>query len=166
MQTFASIELNNIIVTEENILIKVPARLKTSRKNSNQPLLVLPFYNEETNLCVASTLIKYIEITKTIRKDTEKLFISTQKSYNAASVETLSRWTKDTLHSSGINTEVFSAHSTRHASTSAAKRLGVDLELIRKTAGWTDNSATFAKFYNREIVSNTQEYALRIFQNK
>ena len=128
--------------------------------NSNQPLLGSSFYNEETNLCVALTLIRYIEITKTICKDTVKLFISIQKSYNAASVDTLSRSKKDTLHSSGINTEVFSAHSTRHLSTSVAKRLGVDLELIWKTADWIENSDTFATFYNREIVSNTQQYAL------
>ena len=43
------------------------------------------------------------------------------------------------IKNTDVDTSVFTAHSTRHASTSAAKRRGVDLDLIRKTAGWTKN---------------------------
>lgn len=91
--------------------------------------------------------------------------MTTKKPFRKTSTQTLSHWVKDVLKESGIDTLVFSAHSTRHASTSAAKRLGVDIEVIRKTAGWTKNSATFAKFYDRNIISDRQEFALSILEN-
>jgi len=58
----------------------------------------------------------------------------------------------------------FSGYSTRHASTSAAFRAGVDLEEIRRTAGWTEKSTTFNKFYNRPLVKKTT-FADRMLRN-
>ncbi|KAL7304628.1 hypothetical protein TKK_0002875 [Trichogramma kaykai] len=42
-------------------------------------------------------------------------------------------------------------HSTRHAATSVAARKGLNLEFIRKTAGWTEKSTVLAKFYNKPV---------------
>ena len=51
------------------------------------------------------------------------------------------------LTSAGIDTSVFSAHSTRGASTSAASLAGVPTQQILSTADWsTDN----VKFYFRD----------------
>lgn len=72
---------------------------------------------------------------------------------------------KEALAKSGLDTETFSAHSTRHASTSAAKRLGVDVEMIRKTEGWTKSSETFARFYNREVLPDREQFALSILNS-
>ncbi|CAB0029864.1 unnamed protein product [Trichogramma brassicae] len=44
-------------------------------------------------------------------------------------------------------------HSTRHAANSAAKRLGVNIDSILQTAGWS-NASTFAKFYDRPVVND------------
>ena len=44
---------------------------------------------------------------------------------------------KNVLQKTGIDTQEFSAYNTRHASTSAANRMGVNIETIRSTAGWT-----------------------------
>ncbi|KAL4702636.1 hypothetical protein ACJJTC_003337 [Scirpophaga incertulas] len=82
------------------------------------------------------------------------LFISYKKPHLAVSVNTLSRWVKMVLSASGINTTIFSSHSTIHASTSTAFMKGVSIDEIRWTAGWTDTSTTFAKFYNRPILNN------------
>lgn len=62
-----------------------------------------------------------------------------------------------TLGDSGLNTEVFGSHSVRHASTSAANRLGVSIDTIKKTAGWSGSSSTFLRFYNREAVIDTSD---------
>ncbi|KAL4720573.1 hypothetical protein ACJJTC_012328 [Scirpophaga incertulas] len=48
-----------------------------------------------------------------------------------------------------------SPHSTRHASTSRAARLGINIDTIRATAGWTGTSTVFAKFYNRSVCENS-----------
>ncbi|CAG7822654.1 unnamed protein product, partial [Allacma fusca] len=42
---------------------------------------------------------------------------------------------------------------TRHAATSAAARKRVNIEVIRKAAGWTSSSSTFANFYELPIVN-------------
>ena len=154
VQTLSKIFVDNIIHSDNQIQIKIPDRIKTSARNQ-KPLLNIPFFKDQPNLCVAQTLQVYIERTKSLRQETMQLFITHKKPYHAASSQTISRWIKNTLEASGIDTEIFSAHSTRHASTSAAARNGINIENIRKTAGWTENSRVFARFYNRPI--NTAE---------
>lgn len=162
MQTFELINIRNIHRVGDVIEIKIPDRVKTSRLNNPQPTLIVPTYRENLNLCVASTLETYIEKTKDLRGLETKLFISFKKPFKSVSSQTLSRWIKNTLSNSGIDTNVFSAYSTRHASTSAAKRSGVSIDAIRKAAGWSDKSGTFAKFYNRNIVSSKDIFAKAI----
>ncbi|KYN14545.1 hypothetical protein ALC57_13242, partial [Trachymyrmex cornetzi] len=36
---------------------------------------------------------------------------------------------------------------------------GVDIETIRKTAGWSTGSSVFARFYNRPITSTNSKFA-------
>lgn len=63
MQTFSFIELDNIRILKEKIEIIIPARIKTSKRNASQPIVILPYYTDK-KLCVASTLLKYLESTK------------------------------------------------------------------------------------------------------
>lgn len=76
-----------------------------------------------------------------------------KKPFGSVSAQTLSRWIKFVLGKSGLDTSIFTAHSTRHASTSAASRKGINVDLIRKTAGWSEASNVFASFYNRPLMS-------------
>ncbi|XP_043474427.1 uncharacterized protein LOC122506364 [Leptopilina heterotoma] len=107
------------------IQIKIPGRIKSSGVNKSQPGLKLPFFREERELCVASTLSEYIKRTEPIRGNVEELFITFKNPKKAASTPTLSRWIKCILTESGIDTSFFKSYSTRHASSSAAKRQGV-----------------------------------------
>ncbi|KYN06547.1 hypothetical protein ALC62_02626 [Cyphomyrmex costatus] len=43
-------------------------------------------------------------------------------------------------------------HSTRHVATSLADKKGISLDLIKRAAGWSGSSRTFARFDNRPIV--------------
>ncbi|XP_024879664.1 uncharacterized protein LOC112459668 isoform X1 [Temnothorax curvispinosus] len=158
IQTLSSIDVRNIVTKENLIEIKIPERIKTSKPGKYQPVLTLPCYKENLNICPVNTLQCYLKRTKELRKDITSLFISFKKPFKKASTQTLSRWVKDVLQESGIDTDIFSAHSTRHASTSAAKRKGINIDVIRKSAGWTERSATFTKFYDRPIVQD-----LRVF---
>lgn len=56
------------------------------------------------------------------------------------------------MEESGIDVSTFPGHSMRHASTSAAARRRVNIESIRKAAGWSKNSDAFANFYNRPLL--------------
>lgn len=152
VQTFSLIEIQNINTSEERVEIKIPARIKNSGPNKYQPVLILPFFNEKPEICAASVLISYMNRTKDIRR-TNSLFISFRRPYKAATAQTLSRWIKGTLEKSGLDTSIFTAHTTRHAATSAAFRKGLNLDVIRNTAGWTENSNIFARFYNRPLAT-------------
>lgn len=158
-QTIASIQIDNIIVAIDRIHIKISDIIKTSGPNRNQPFIVLPYFKERPNICPARSLINYISITKLIRNNRKKLFLSYKKPHNEVSTNTISRWIKIMLEESGIDTSVFSAHSTRHASTSAARMRGVSIDEIRRTAGWTGSSTSFGRFYNRPVSNDSVSFA-------
>lgn len=151
------IKVENIEFYSSKILIKIPDKIKTSGINKPQPILCLPFYEQNCKVCAASALVSYIERTKNLRGDTKNLFISFIKPYKSVSSQTLSHWIVDTLSEAGLNTNVYTAHSTRHASTSSAKRMGISINLIKQTAGWTKNSVAFAKFYDRNVVESVDQ---------
>lgn len=130
------------------------------------PKLVIPFFREKETICPARALCTYVDRTVTYRNlpNTSKLLLTTKKPIHAATSQSISRWIKQTLSNSGVDVGVFSAHSTRHASTSAANRSGVSIDIIKKTAGWTGASVCFAKFYNQplstEVDSNSFAQAI------
>ncbi|KAJ8921724.1 hypothetical protein NQ315_010634 [Exocentrus adspersus] len=160
IQTLGCIELDNILVRDDRIEIKIVQRIKTSAPNRSQPFLILPFFNSDPNVCVAKLLLKYLHKTQELRNTCNHLFVTHKKPHNKATTQSISRWIKDVLHKSGLDTTIFKAHSTRHAATSAAARKGVNFDSIRLAAGWTQNSSTFANFYNRPLVKNLLDIKL------
>lgn len=154
MQTLASIDIRNIIKKDGKYEIKISEIIKTSRPGKVQPNLILPFFDSNTIICPAAALTIYLKKTKSLRKEENKLFIAIKKPHKAVGSQTLSRWIKSVLSNSGLDTSKFSAYSTRHASTSAAERSGVNIDLILKAAGWTEKSQTFARFYKRPICAD------------
>lgn len=163
-QTLSLIRISNIKISSERIIINITDIIKTSGIGRVQPRLDLPFFIQRPCVCPADTLVSYIAMTSTDRSShDDRLILTIKKPYHPASSQTLGRWIKQMLASSGIDTTVFSAHSTRHAATSAAQRAGVSVDVIRKTAGWSDHSATFANFYNRPLINDDSNFANSIF---
>lgn len=165
VQTLSLINTQNIIRKHDRFEIQIPDRIKTSGVGRVQPTLILPFYKHEETLCPVSTLTYYLEQTANLRGSEKKLFVSFKKPHKAVTTQTLSRWIKNVLGSSGIDISCFSAHSTRHASTSAANRDGVSIDVILRTAGWTQKSNTFAQFYRRNVVGDSSSFALSILNS-
>lgn len=157
LQTLASLRIKNIVKTGKGFEIRVPDILKTSGPGRTQPTIILPRYTKK-DLCIASFLERYLEKTEKIRGTEETLFITTRKPFKAATTATLSRWIRSSLAECGVGPE-YGAHSTRHASTSAALKKGISLDLIRRAAGWTDESQVFFKYYNRPVESSSANYA-------
>lgn len=153
VQTLSLIEVCNIRTHSEGVEIKVPKRVKTSGLNRHQPILSLPFYPSDPNICVASTLLFYVEKTSSYRHSNvcNNLFITFKKPFHNASSQSISRWIRKVMSESGIDTSIFTPHSTRHASTSKAYSKGISCDIIRSAAGWSNNSKSFAMFYNRPI---------------
>nr|CAI5826451.1 unnamed protein product [Callosobruchus analis] len=142
VQTLFLIKISNITESQEGSEIKISERTKTSRFNKTLPVLRIPFYPQNLKLCVANTLLRYLEKTKPLQGSSAYLFICCRKPHFEATCQSISRWIRKTLHLSGINTEICKAHSTRHASTSAAMRSGIPLDTIIFTARWSPDSQT------------------------
>lgn len=154
-QTLSKIHLDNITFSSTDISIKITDKVKTSGLHKCQPLLQFRVFKDNPDLCVASLISYYINETKHLRTPEEKYLILTHKKpHHKATSQTISRWLKKVLHLSGVNTDIFSGYSTRHASTSAAYRSGTNIDTIRNAAGWTNTSNVFNKFYNLPVTCN------------
>lgn len=155
MQTLAAIQVSNITVAD-SIIIKIPARLKTSGIGKSQPLLIFKPFVDVPEICVFTLIVFFLNYTRELRNvNCDAFFISTRPPYRAVSSQSLGRWVKTILNEAGIDTSIFSSHSTRHASTSLAASRGVSVDEIRRTAGWSKSSNVFARFYNRPLVDDS-----------
>ncbi|XP_041973369.1 uncharacterized protein LOC121729047 [Aricia agestis] len=117
--------------------------------------LMLASVSDNTMKQYSVTILEdYLQTTSNLRTDetADNLLPSYKKPHKRVTSQTISRWIKQTLAESGVDVGVFCAHSTRHASTSAAASAGVCVDTIRRTAGWTSSSAVFARFYNRPVL--------------
>lgn len=157
--------------SEKQISIKIPNRLKTSGKNKMQPLLEIPLCVELPRVCVASTVTEYLKKTHDLRSlRYDNLIIITKKPYTPATTQIISRWVKETLNQSDIDTSIFSAHSTRHAATSAATLEGLNVELFgkcpvgRKDLKWLLTFTIFPRL-KRKILYQRCYPGLKQFQN-
>jgi len=119
-----------------------------SNKNTGRTIL-LRGYPVNRKLCVITVLKEYLLRTKSLRKS-NLLLVSWQKPHDGVSPSTVGRWLKSVLALANVDTSVFTGHSTRSASTSAALMAKVSVTQIMKQAGWS-NAQTFAKHYKKTI---------------
>ena len=104
-------------------------------------------------LYVYETLYYYLRATEKLR-NSSKLLVSYIKLYKAVTSSIIGRWIKPLLQQAGVDTEVFSGHSTSCASTSKAL-MPVFTDVILATADWTEKS-TFGTFYNKPVAVTNQ----------
>ena len=138
---------------DEKITFFIPTILKTTTRGKHLKPIELIEYDEDQSLCVVTHIRLYLDVTKSIRKNHNKLLLSYVAPHLPVSAATTARWVKQTLADAGINTTLFTPHSTRAASTSSANQKGLSLADIRRAAGWRPGS-TFATFYQKPIVKN------------
>lgn len=162
LQTLSLIDIREIFRKLGEIHIKISARLKTFGRNKPQPFLRLPYFKKDANLCVASTLVEYLKRTESIRGSITSVFVTIKKPHKKTSTQTLGSWIKIVLNKSRIDTDHFTAHSTRHAVTSAAARKGLNFDTIRLAAGWSKNSRMLATVYNRSLMDNENSFAEKL----
>ena len=158
-QTIHLMDLRYMHVGKASYKFYTPHLVKHSRPGTSQPLLVLPSYPPDRRLCVTTYLKQYLKQTKELR-DCNKVFISYIKPHKSVTRSTIARWVKTTLSKAGIDTNVFGAHSTRAASTTACANQQVPLDLIMKTAGWSQ-TCTFTKFYKKP-TTNEELFGLTV----
>ena len=110
LQTLRCMELQHIDFTNNSCVIHILKVLKTTKPGKHIPPIVLNLYDIE-NLCILWHLSRYRELTSSLRShpDRGSLLISFKKPHYLE--DTLSRWIS--LKLAGVDTSVFTAHSTR-----------------------------------------------------
>lgn len=161
-QTIHLHDINNLVTSEDKYVFYVLDHTKTSKPGKPYDVLQICAFEINPNICPLACLKEYINRTKPLRASETKLFISYVKPFKSVSRDTISRWTKTVLDNSGVDTNVYKAHSTRAASTSKANRGNVPIDQIMANAGWK-SAETFHKFYNKPVESsNITDVVLKI----
>ncbi len=160
-QTLVALDIRNMSVKKSKICFTVgTTTLKQSRPGYIPPLLELAAYPADRRICVYKALTEYIDRTKTIRGEEKQLFISYMKPHAKVTAATISRWVKMIMAMAGIDVSIYKSHSVRAASTSKAWELGVPLEEILRTAGWS-SAVTFANYYKKTVLKE-KAYAQKV----
>ena len=109
----------NTTIKENFLIIRIGDQLKTTGIKFHLREIKFPVY-EDANVCPVKLFKHYINVTKSLRRSTTFLFITTSKPYRPASKDSLAKWITSVLHDAGIDMTIFTPHSTRSASTSKA----------------------------------------------
>ena len=127
-------------------MFQITSLLRQSRRGHHLAPIELMAYPGNSKLCIVAVLQECLARTQDLRKDQDQLLLSYQKPHHPVTKDTLARWLRDILNKSEVDTELFSAHSIRSASTSTAARRGLPVDVTMKPAGWSAVS-TFTRFY-------------------
>lgn len=157
MQTIAALDLSHTFMHSDKVVFNIAKIIKTSKPGIHHTVELCRFA-EDVRICPMECLVRYLEVTKSIRKDTG-LFISFHKPHNHVSSQTLSRWVRSALELSGIDNN-FKPHSTRGAAASKAAS-NIDISIVLKTVGWRSHM-TFAKFYKRPIQASSNLFSASV----
>ena len=133
-QTVHKIDVNCIQELPDRYRITVEEKLKQTKPGRHLKPIELRAFHEDESICVFRHLKEYLLHTSQHRTLYSKLLLSYIKPFKPVSRNTVSRWVKEVLRSSGIDTEKYSAHSSRAASTSFCKAKG--LSMLRRLLGF------------------------------
>ena len=126
--------------------------LKACRPGHLVDRIQLQACDKDPTLCVVAMTKEYSSRTRHLHKDSEsQLLLSYKAPHKQVEAATISRWVLCIMAQAGVDMGECKSHSARAASTSAA-RVSVPIETVLAAGGWT-SAATFAKFYDKPIVT-------------
>jgi site-specific recombinase XerD len=148
-----SIQLDSISFSAAKVFFNLGVLRKSQRSG---PLMRYSQDEWENPLiCQVTCLRSYLERTANLRSSLKNsgVFIGSNKRHNPVTGSTIGGWIKHQLKEAGIDTSIFSAHSTRGAAASKASSTGVSIQVILNQGHWASES-TISKLYHRETSTN------------
>ena len=150
-QDMGLLDLQDIHAHDGGLTCLLSGLTKTTRPGSQRRQLNIPAFPVDQRICPVLCLREYLRQTQFLRPEhITSLFVTTIKPHGPATSDTIRRWVRSLMSEAGIDTKVFRPHSTRSASTSAARRKDTPLPDIMKAAGWKAER-TFQIFYNKPL---------------
>ena len=143
-QTIVSLDLDHCHINENQtqLTFYISKVLKNTKPGHHQaPLEFLVFPGNE-KWCPIDCFLEYTKRTQMIRENS-----------NPGVMKGLLILRNSFLQDAGVDTDTFSAHSTQHASTSAAVAAALPLKDVIKAGGWhTEHS--FQRHYKLPVKNN------------
>ena len=134
--------------TPEGVTFTPRCLSKQSRQGKPIARFFFPSFPDNPRLCPVVTLRAYEKKTEGDRGEETRLLLSIIRPHKPVTSSTVARWLKSLLELAGVDTSIFSAHSTRGASASMASRMGVTTNDILQAANWSSESV-FQKYYHK-----------------
>ena len=150
VSTLHQFRLSQMQRTPTIVVFNIQGLLKQSRP-TKRDLPITHAFPHDVALCPVATLGFYLSAREKNAALHDELFLCYRNPHGPATRDTLSRWVRMVLGSSGVNLDTFFAHSCRSASTSKAAASGVSLERILMAGQWS-TSSTFYEYYRKDIV--------------
>ena len=144
-QSIHLMTLSAMKFTESECQFQILNHTKTSKPGCSATSIRISAFEQDPRICPLAALNEYLDRTQGLLNGEQCIFITYVKPHRAVSRDTISRWTKSVFVSSGINSHMFSTHSTRAAAASRAKEKDVPLDVILAHVGWR-SAETFGSF--------------------
>ncbi|MCP3927657.1 MAG: tyrosine-type recombinase/integrase [Bacteroidetes bacterium] len=165
-QTLHALRKENLRPLGDKLFFSIPDPLKTSRPGRHFSELIFKPFPDDPDVCIVSCITEYVKRTECFRlnKESSQFFVTYGKPHGEAARCSISRWLRDVLRDAGIDVTIFESHSTRSASTSAAKTV-TNLDTVLKAGGWSCSS-TFTRYYDLKVTPkcDMQDALLKRFQ--
>lgn len=165
VQTLYEITLDSLKLSSDCVDINIESLLKQSRPGNVGINLSFGAFSADKRLCILHYLRHYKSRTQEIRGQERGLFITFKRPFHRATKQTISRWIKTTLQRAGIDTNQYTAHSTRAASTSFARSHDIPLATILKQAGWKGEK-TFKDFYLKPLEGGQPSFSQAVLESQ
>ena len=137
----ASLQLDRRRYKPEGVVFLPATLAKQSSQGRVLREFFFPSFPHNDILCPVEILKQYEKSTAVLQpKDVNKLFVAIKKPHQPVASCTIARWLKETLRLAGIDVSIFSGHSVRGASTSAAAGAGATMNDIMQVADWSSES--------------------------
>lgn len=134
----------------EGTEFNLPKLTKSVRVGKNLKSSFHASFPQDKLLCPCECVKVYESLTSTFRPvhpaRPNKLFLAITSPHKPVKSATLAHWIENLLVKSGIDSNIFTAHSTRGAASSTTARAGMSVSDILRVADWTSDN-TFQRFY-------------------
>ncbi len=165
-QSLFLLDVHNMTIDPDFVSFRIADVTKTSRPGNHVQELRFRAFPTMRRLCVVYYIKVYLARTLNVRWTSSFFVLYGNNVGKAASRDTIRRWLRDVLVEAGVDMGIFTPHSTRSASTSAARSC-VSMATILRTAGWL-TASTYQKFYKKPISKSCafQEGLMRRYRKR
>ena len=129
-----ALDLRFRVYKPEGVRFQLPTLTKKRKVGTPPKELFFTAFPSDKKLCPVACLREYEKRTEDKRSSSKKeprpLFLSYVKPYKPVTSQRVAHWIKEFLDLAGVDTSEFGTHSVRGASTTAALKNGVGLDLI------------------------------------